>query len=118
MTKKKLYEPNIKLSDLTFEDLFYRLKPRIEFHCQHNKDLIKGYDFDDLFQELSYKLWKARIPDDMIYYDWRFLKYTDTMFRNCLYDLSKKRIIKKDQLIFKDILDNAVGFFDNFNNFM
>ena len=101
-----LYEPNTKLSDLTFEDLFYRMKPRIEFHCHNKENLIRGFEFDDLFQELSYKLWKARIPDDIIYFDWRFLKYMDTMFRNCLYDLAKKRIIKKDfKIIHRDLLD-------------
>ncbi len=109
-----LYEPNVKLSDLTFEDLFYRMKPRIEFHCHRNIDLVKGYDFDDLFQELSVKLWKARVPDDIIYFDWRFLKYMDTTFRFCLYDLAKKKIIKKidknDEIVilFRDVLDNSM----------
>lgn len=120
----KLYEPNIKLSDLTFNDLFYRMKPRIEFHCKNNENLIKGYDFDDLFQELSEKLWKARIPDDIIYFDYRFLKYMDTTFRFCLYDLSKKKRIRKNQgktetvIIFKDVLDNSVPFCDIFNEIM
>jgi hypothetical protein len=114
-----LYEPNIKLSDLTFEDLFYRMKPQIEFHCKNNPDLVKGYDFDDLFQELSMKLWKLRIPDDIIYYDWRFIKYANTAFRFCLYDLAKKKIIKKKDkndkiiIVFRDILDNSSPFSDN-----
>jgi hypothetical protein len=119
MKKERLYEPNIKLSELTFEDLFYRMKPQIEFHCKNNLDLIKGYEFDDLFQELSYKLWKIRIPDDIEYYDWRFIKYVNTSFRFCLYDLSKKKIIKKKDkndetiVIFRDNLDNSSPFSDN-----
>jgi hypothetical protein len=93
------------------------MKPRIEFHCNNNPDLIKGYDFDDLFQELSFKLWKARIPDDIIYYDWRFLKYMDMMFRNCLYDLAKRQIIKTDfEIIRRDLLDvcESMSKFDGF----
>jgi hypothetical protein len=116
-----LYEPNIKLSDLTFEDLFFRMRPRIEFHCHNNEGLIKGFEFDDLFQELSCKLWKARLPDDIIYFDWRFLKYMDTSFRFCIYDLSKKKITKKKLknnttvIVFRDILDNSVMFCEELN---
>jgi hypothetical protein len=89
-----LYEPNIKLSDLTFEDLFYRMKPRIEMHCKTNQNLVKGYDYDDLFQELSLKLWRIRIPDDIIYYDFRFIKYLDKCFRFHIYDLTRKKAVK------------------------
>lgn len=119
--KQKLYEPNIKLSDLTFEDLFYRMRPYIEYHCKNNPNLIKGYNFDDLFQELSYKLWKIRIPDDIVYYDWRFIKYANTAFRFCLYDLAKKKIIKKKDrneqivVVFRDCLDNSQSIYDNLN---
>jgi hypothetical protein len=114
-----LYEPNIKLSDLTFEDLFYRMKPRIEMHCRTNLNLVKGYDFDDLFQELSYKLWKVKIPDDLIYYDLRFIKYLDKCFRFHLYDLSKKKATKNHRKeeamsIIGDILDNDDLFYNNF----
>jgi hypothetical protein len=106
-----MYEPNIKLSDLTFEDLFYRIKSRIEMHCKTNQNMVKGYDYDDLFQELSCKLLSVKIPDDLIYYDMRFIRYIDTCFRFHIYDLNKKKLVKnhrKEESIafYADGLDN------------
>jgi len=109
-----LYKPNIKISELTFDDLFYLMRRQIEFHCKNNLNLIKGYDYDDLFQELSYKLWKARIPDDIIYFDYRFMKYINKMFINCLYDLQRKQKIQIKPSIWseipRDLLNECVFF--------
>ena len=100
------------------------MKPRIEFHCNNNLNLIKGYEFDDLFQELSCKLWKCRIPDDIEFFDYRFLKYMDTMFRFCLYDLSRRKMSQKKhpsgeiEKFFRDILDNSTSFSEEFNELL
>lgn len=89
-----LYEKGQKLKDLTFEQLLKLMTPRIDFHCKNNLHRFPGYDYDDLFQELSYKLWKThknnKIPKDIKYYDWRYLQYMNFLFRNRLLDLNRK----------------------------
>src|ERR1035437_8463162 len=102
-----LYEPNTKLKDLTFEQLLELMKPRIEFHCHNNLHRFPGYDFDDIYQELSEKLWKVwKKGFPMEDYDWRFLQYTNYMFKNHILKINRKfldrTLYNKGQFVSKD----------------
>lgn len=89
--------------------------PRIKFHCNNNKHRIRNLDFDDLFQELSIKLWtiydKKKIPEDM-QLDRRFTNYLNMVFYNEISQLWLRTIERKEykqngKIVFRDTLDAA-----------
>ena len=103
------------LNTLSFEELLELMRPTLIYHSRQYK--IPGYDSEDIFQELSFKLWRdlGRIPADMRYYDWRFIRYWNKGFHRLILDLYKKRISRYTHKPF-DELDRATsleGMFDH-----
>ena len=110
---------------MPFDDLLAFMKPTLEFYARSKT--IKGYEFDDLFQELSLKLWQSleKLPEDMYYADWRFMQYEKTVFRIHLMELHRNSLVRhnkngirymgepKDELNRSTSLDDM---FDNFND--
>lgn len=113
--KHRLYDPDnpIKWRDLPIEELFNKIEGRIGFHINkeyrgsrmdvtygkapaEGQTSIPGLLVEDLRQELHIAVWRRicannRLPQDLIHFDFRFLKYVDTLLRRTLIDLHKAR---------------------------
>lgn len=67
-----------------FENVLKAVHPTIEFFCNTNHERFKDYDWDDIYQLLSIKLWEIirdeKIPKDMRICDYRFRRYLQTTF--------------------------------------
>jgi len=99
------------LSEISFDELFRRMKDRLYFHANRNRDRINGYDFDDIFQELSIELWKKlpKLPPEIDKFDYRFLRYMDRCFFTCIGQLYRKKCtFNKGEYKIKDGLDRKV----------
>lgn len=99
VTKYK-FQPRI--DKLTFEQLIAYLKPQIDILSNLNRDRIPGFDVDDIKQELIIELWEKlhQIPDDMRL-DFRFTRYTQTIFNRKIIDLERAQFIQKDGIRLK-----------------
>ena len=82
------------LTDMTFERLLELCKPRIDFQAKNFQSFLKDMDYDDIYQELSIKLWKMwkkkKFPHDI--FDFRTTRYIDIAFIMEVYQLRKVRI--------------------------
>lgn len=116
----QLFDPNnpIKWRDLPFEELIKLAEGRINFHIYRHQHKIPGYDRDDIRQELIFALWNKleKIPADMENFDYRFLRYIDTIFFREATNLWRKHVIKRpNEVIYRDELNRSVPMIDNFD---
>jgi len=118
--KPTLYKGKIPLKDLSFDNLLELLKPRIGFHAKRNTkdgEFIPGFDYDDLFQELSiitFDIIKHKLPKDMFDFDYRFLRYMDMAYRNKVIMMWRERVIGRKP-IFRDHLNSACQLAEDFD---
>lgn len=74
------------LIEIDFDSLKQRMEDRLRFQSNNNRNLINGFDYDDIYQELLICLWKtlSKLPADIDKFDYRFLRYMDRCFYNHL----------------------------------
>lgn len=116
----KLYDQSkpVKWRDLSFEDLLKAVEGRLNFHAYRHQNKIPGFDRDDVRQELVLALWDKldKIPSEIELFDYRFLKYLDTIFFRQITNIWRKMTIKEDgDPIFRDELNRSMPMIDNFD---
>lgn len=107
---KPLYDSKL-LKDISPEELLDRMHDRLLFHANRNRQRINGYDFDDIFQELSMELWNKlpKLPPEIDKFDYRFLRYMDRCFFTCIGQLYRKKCtFTKGDYKIKDGLDRKI----------
>lgn len=113
-----------KIRETKFEDILLKVKPEIDFLSRSYANYIKSYDRDDISQELTIKLWdiinRELLPKDMIYLDFRFIKFIRICFKRKIFDLRKVRYVStmRDKMIYKDLLDTSIQLNDDWENFV
>lgn len=116
----QLFDPNnpIKWRDLDFEELLKLVEGRLNFHAHRHQYKIPGFDQDDVRQELIFALWNKldKIPEDMDTFDYRFLRYIDTLFFREITNIWRKHTLKTTEgPIYRDELNRSVPMIDNFD---
>lgn len=116
----QLYDPEnpIKWRDLEFEELLKLVDGRLNFHAHRHQNKIPGFDSQDVRQELVFALWNKleRIPLELENFDYRFLKYIDTIFFREITNIWRKMNIKVEgDSVFRDELNRSVPMVDNFD---
>jgi DNA-directed RNA polymerase specialized sigma24 family protein len=101
--KPTLYDKDnpIKWRELTFDELLRLIEGRVNYHVNRQKNTLyklskyslPDLEADDIKQELTIALWRKldRIPSDIIVFDFRFLRYIDTIFARTVIDLFRNR---------------------------
>ena len=113
-----------ELSKITFEQLLIEMTPEIEYLARKWDGFLEGYDRDDVFQELSFKLWnifsRRLFPSDMLYVDYRCSKFLNKSFTRRILDIKKLKYdrYKREERVFKDILDISLPLNDDFEKFL
>jgi hypothetical protein len=105
-----------KIKNLTFEELLAATMPQIEYLSRMSDGLIKSYDPDDIVQELSIKLWNIyrnkKLPADMIYLDFRYMRFVEKCFKRRILDIQKMTYerSKRAERSLRDIFDRSIPF--------
>ena len=115
-----LYDPEnlIKWRELEFEQLLKLVEGRINFHANRHQYKIPGFDRDDIRQELVFAFWNKldKIPPEIENFDYRFLKYIDTVFFREITNLWRKFTITEDgERLMRDELNRALPMIENFD---
>jgi DNA-directed RNA polymerase specialized sigma24 family protein len=104
----------------TFEELLAYHEPRIAYHANRAKEMVPGFDYDDIAQELRLELWRKqeKIPEDMRKLDYRLTRYTDTIFSRAVINLHRKMITdRKGEKKYRDALNHSVPMNEFFEDF-
>lgn len=93
-----------------FSEALTFLTPRIEFQCRRAQTMLKGMEYDDVYQELMLELWKqhSKTPRDMVTYDYRFSRYYERVFRNRIYHIYRNSLRARQKGYYRDSLDWAI----------
>ena len=118
-----IYAP-VKLCDLTFEQILEKTMSEIKYLARRADGFIESFEQDDIVQELSIKLWqlvdRQKLPKDMVYLDFRYLRFVDQCFKRRILDLKKLRYERslRAERVLRDLLDNSVPLPVGFENFI
>lgn len=82
------------LDDMSFERLLELMEPRLLFYCVSWQHGLKDYDYDDIYQLLSIKLWKIwknkKLPHNV--FDYRTTRYLDQCFRMEIFQERRSKV--------------------------
>lgn len=108
----------VKWRDLEFEDLLKLVQGRLNFHAHRHENKIPGFDQDDIRQELIFTLWSKldKIPIEIQDFDFRFLKYIDTIFFREITNIWRKHTFQEgEDRVYRDELSRSLPMVDNFD---
>jgi hypothetical protein len=104
---------------MSFEEIVQSRLVRkiIDYHVRTHRGKIPGLDDDDIRQELTIELWRKlpRFPTDIQSIDYRFMKYTETIFHRRVFSLHRSLLIARRPGQYRDGLNIAtlVPLFDD-----
>lgn len=115
-----LYDPGkpIRWRELEFSELLRLVDGRLNFHTHRHQYKIPGFDRDDIRQELIFGLWTKleKIPQDIENFDYRFLRYIDTIFFREITNIWRKHThVEGEDRVFRDELNRSVPMMEDFD---
>lgn len=99
----------VSIDDMSFDELHQRLHFYILKKARTHK--IRGMETDDIYQELVFHFWRKldRIPSHMRNFDFRFIKFVNSMLTRKLIDLNRRITFIDDEEVrrFRDAANHV-----------